>query len=59
MFRSEDVPHQAEAFLAYWVRLGGDRTEVFERWANSKDLAEEDRRMVWEEVQELIKRRFA
>ena len=41
---------QAEAFLAWWGRQT-DHTLMamaFEAWADSKDLSEEHRRLIWD-----------
>jgi len=47
----EDVLHQAESFLSYWGRLGGDMKAAFDRWVSSKDFLPEDRERVLKAVE--------
>ena len=47
----EDVLHQAESFLSYWGRFGGDMKTAFDRWASSKDFLPGDRERVLKAVE--------
>jgi len=54
MLTQEDVVFQAKAFLARWLRLGGNIEEAFKEWVESKDLSDEDTDRIWSVVKETV-----
>lgn len=42
----DDILHQAESFLSYWGRVGGEFDRVFEYWASTKDFLAGDKERI-------------
>ncbi len=55
--REYDFQDQAERFLAWFPRLPTTSLdEAFKKWADSKDFLDEDRKAIWDLIQEDARR---
>jgi hypothetical protein len=57
LLNQKEIRFQAEKFLDYFGKLQSAKvTEVFDRWAESKDFEPSDRQVIWREVETLLKK---
>ena len=54
--KANDIIFQAEKFLRWHSRAGGDLEDNFKWWARSKEFWPDDERAVWGVIQEFLAR---